>query len=227
MKSKIRTGIYLLLFSSILILTIRCKKEDDIPSTITDIDGNTYNTVIIGKQAWTVENLKTTKYSDGTSIQLVTDASEWSVLSSDGYCWYDNDINNKNTYGALYNWYGVSAGELCPDGWHVPTDEEWDQLLTYLGGSAGAGGKMKEAGTIHWHSPNTEATDESGFTALPGGYRLNNGIFDNIAKGANFWSSSEDNTSTARVYSTGYNFGNIYRSSTEKKSGFSVRCIRD
>jgi len=137
-----------------------------------DIDGNVYNTITIGTQIWMKENLKTTKYNDGSSIPLVTDNTAWINLSTPGYCWYNNDAATyKSAYGAMYNWYTVNTGKICPPNWHVPTDTQWETLITYLGGKIIAGGKMKETGTAHWTSPNIGATNETGFTALPGGYR--------------------------------------------------------
>ena len=117
--------------------------------TVTDIDGNVYHTVTIGTQTWMVENLKTTKYNDGTAIPLVTDSTAWLNLTTPGYCWYNNDAATyKNTYGALYNWFTVNTSKLAPSGWHVPTDAEWTTLITYLGGETVAGGQMKSTGTI-------------------------------------------------------------------------------
>ena len=138
------------------------------PLTATDIDGNVYHTVTIGTQIWMVENLKTTRYNDGSPIPFVTDSSSWSNLTTPGYCWYNNDTTNKNTYGALYNWFAVNTGKLAPTGWHVPTDDEWTTLTTYLGGESIAGGKLKETGTTHWRTPNAGATNEIGFTASSG-----------------------------------------------------------
>ena len=141
---------------------------------ITDIDGNVYDTVVIGSQEWTVQNLKTTKLNDGTAIPEVTDNSAWAALTTPGRCAYNNDPANRTIYGELYNWYAVGIGNLAPAGWRVPTDADWTTLTTYLGGLTVAGGKLKESGTTHWHSPNTSGTNEVGFSALPGGCRLNN-----------------------------------------------------
>jgi uncharacterized protein (TIGR02145 family) len=149
--------------------------------TLTDVDNNTYKVVKIGTQVWMAENLKTTRYNDGSAIPLVTDNTEWNNLTTPGYSWYNNDsATYAQTYGALYNWYTVETGNLCPTGWHVPSDAEWTTLTDYLGGEAIAGGKLKETGTAHWDSPNTGATDETGFTAFPGGNRTKNGPFSNL-----------------------------------------------
>ncbi len=142
---------------------------------ITDGDGNTYNTVVIGSQCWMAKNLITSKYDDGTDILLVTNEAEWWNLTSPGYCWYNNVTGN--TYGALYNWHTVNMGNPCPIGWHVPTFGEWETLDTFLG-IYQAGGILKEAGTVHWQSPNTGATNEHGFTALPGGFRFPTAFLD-------------------------------------------------
>lgn len=165
--------------------------------TVTDSDGNVYNTVTIGTQVWMAENLRTTKYKDNTAIPLVTDNTAWTNLSTPGYCWYNNDAaTNKSTYGALYNWYTVNTGKLCPTGWHVPTDAEWSTLTTCLGGVGVAGGKLKEAGTSHWMSPNVGATNETGFTALPSGYRYAGGTFEYNGLGGWWWSSTESSLLT-------------------------------
>ena len=195
------------------------------PDTITDADGNVYHTVKIGTQTWTVENLKTTKYNDGTAIPLATDGTAWGNLTTPGYCWYKNDAATyKTTYGALYNWYAVNTGKLAPTGWHVPTDAEWSTLLAYLGGSDG---KLNDTGTVHWISPNTGATNKTGFSALPGGYRNCNGYFDYIGNYGYWWSATEDNASYANNRYLNYDSSNLYRDSNFKSCGFSVRLVRD
>jgi uncharacterized protein (TIGR02145 family) len=196
--------------------------------TVSDRDGNVYKTVIIGTQIWMAENLRTTKYNDGTSIPQVTDAAAWSNLMTPGYCWYNNDAATyKATYGALYNWYTVNRGNLCPSGWHVPSDAEWTGLTAYLGGEAFAGGKLKEAGTTHWRTPNTGATNESGFTALPGGGRLNFGTYYYIGSYGYWWCSTEYSTPNAWNRSMYYGNANVNRVDYDKQYGFSVRCLRD
>jgi uncharacterized protein (TIGR02145 family) len=194
----------------------------------TDGDNNKYKVVEIVNQIWMAENLKTTKYNDDTSISLETDNTAWSNLGTPGYCWYNNDqATCGDSYGALYNWYTVNAGKLCPTGWHVPTDAEWTILIDYFGGSLIAGDKLKEAGTTHWASPNTGATNETGFTALPGGYRYDNGTFDAIGFDGFWWSASESNTDNAWSRGMGNDQSSVYRGPLNKKHGFSVRCVRD
>jgi len=198
---------------------------------VTDLDGNSYSGVEIGTQVWTGENLKTTRYNNKTSIPLVTDNTAWSNLTTPGYCYYNNDIANYDTYGALYNWYTVNTGLLCPDGWHVPTDAEWITLVNYLGGQLVAGGKLKEAGTDHWTSPNTAATDESGFSALPGGYRVNTGSFSNngndIGLKGLWWSATEDSPGVARNRIMYYDNAYAYINYSVKTYGSSIRCLKN
>jgi uncharacterized protein (TIGR02145 family) len=197
-------------------------------TTVTDNDGNVYNTVTIGTQTWMAENLKTTKYNDNTSIPLVTDNTAWAALTTSGYCWYNNDAATyKATYGALYNWYTVNTGKLCPTGWHVPTDAEWTTLTTYLGGESIAGGKLKATGTTYWASPNTGATNESGFTALPGGYRYGNGTCFSIGGYGIWWSSTEYSATYAWYRAVSYDDADVNRFSDYKQDGLSVRCLRD
>jgi len=205
--------------------------------TMMDIDGNVYRTVTIGTQVWMKENLKTTRYRDGTPIACVTGNSAWAALTTPAYCYYNNDsAGNKATYGALYNWHVVDPAnprQIAPAGWHVPTAADWATLADRLGGEYVAGGKMKEAGTAHWQAPNTNATNSSGFTALPGGYRSDIGLCEGMgyASYGNFgywWSSTPDvgppswsravRSQEAAMYS-GHVLG--------VHAGFSIRCVRD
>jgi uncharacterized protein (TIGR02145 family) len=175
--------------------------------TVTDIDGNVYRTVKIGNQWWMAENLKVTHYRDGDPIPNVTDETMWSILTTGAYCNYDNNADNAAIYGRLYNWY-VGMDYIEPRGWHVPSDDEWKELEMFLGMSqeeadsifwfnsdwrgvdANAGGKLKETGTIHWKKPNEGATNESGFSALPGGIRYRTGPYNYKSYGAFFWTST-------------------------------------
>ena len=198
------------------------------PIRVSDIDGNTYSIIVIGNQIWMAENLKTTKFNDGTDIPLVTDNTEWENLTTPGYCWYNNDeASYKNTYGAIYNWHTGNTGKLCPSGWHIPTDEEWTTLTDYLGGENVAGGKLKEDGTTHWAAPNTGATNESGFTALPGGYRVDYDYFYGIGTFGYWWTSTEISDSNAWCRTLHYLYSDVYRVDNSMKNGSSVRCIRD
>ena len=200
----------------------------DCPPTVTDYDGNVYQTVLIGDQCWMMENLKVTHYRNGDPIPHVTDGGEWDDLSTGAYCEY-NDPANVATYGRLYNWYAVDdSRNLAPEGWHVPTDAEWQTLVDYLGGASVAGGKMKEAGTTHWNPPNAGATNESGFTALPGGFRSGD-FFDAMGNVAYFWSSTEYEYDSSRVLSRYLNYisSQVGLEFNYKQAGFSVRCVRD
>jgi uncharacterized protein (TIGR02145 family) len=197
--------------------------------SVSDNDGNTYKTILIGTQTWMAENLKTTKYNDGTAIPLVTDGVAWAALITPGYCWYNNDAATyKATYGALYNWYTVNTGKLCPTGWHVPNDLEWTALTTYLGGENIAGGKLKETGTTHWLSPNTGATNETGFTALPGGFRYYDGPFYLVVGSYSiWWSSTQYDTGFAWFRDLNYDESIVGRNVRNKDHSFSVRCLKD
>jgi uncharacterized protein (TIGR02145 family) len=212
----------------ILIILISCKKNNENDqSVIKDGDGNIYTAVSIGSQTWIKENLKTTKYNDGTIIPYVTNTDDWKILTTPAYCWYNNDPTYKGVYGGLYNWYAVNTNKLCPDGWHVPSDTEWETLTDYLGGSELAGGKLKEFGTAHWSSPNTSSTNETGFTALPGGYRYHDGVSDLITYQGFWWSSTGNGPDYAWHRYMSYAGSNVSNSYTDKKKGLSVRCIRN
>jgi uncharacterized protein (TIGR02145 family) len=202
--------------------------EESTTGTVIDIDGNIYATVKIGNQWWMAENLKVTHYSNGDSIPNVTDSTAWCNLSMGAYCNHNNDVNNVATYGRLYNWYSVDTSlNIAPAGWHVPTDAEWDTLVIYLGGDSIAGGKMKEAGTAHWWTPNPGATNESGFSALPGGYRGLNGPSYGMGICAYFWSSTGSYGSYAWIRRLSCGDSEVYRGGSSIRDGFSVRCIRD
>jgi uncharacterized protein (TIGR02145 family) len=194
---------------------------------VTDIDGNAYNTVKIGTQLWTRENLEVTHYRDGSPIAMVTDNNVWNSLGTGAYCNYNNEENNVITYGRIYNFYAIDDNRnLCPVGWHLPSDAEWSTLTTYLGGIAVAGGKMKETGTTHWSSPNAGATNESGFNALPGGNRANDGTFTGIGDVGVWWSSTEYSTNIAWHRDVVYNGSNVNINNSYEVVGFSVRCIQ-
>jgi len=214
------------------------------PAVVTDIDGNVYHTVKIGTQVWMVENLKTTKYNDGTSILNIIDGTAWSNLTTPGYCFYNNDAANKTTYGALYNWYTVNVGNLAPTGWHVPTDAEWTTLENYLiangynyGGTT-TGNKIAKslAATTLWNTytmvgsigNDLTKNNTSGFAGLPGGYRSGGGTFGSIGNYGYWWSSSETNTYLAWIRILSYSSSSYVASNNyNKQHGFSVRCVRD
>jgi uncharacterized protein (TIGR02145 family) len=207
--------------------------------TVTDIDGNVYRTVKIGGQWWMAENLKVTHYRNGDTIPNVTYVGSWGSVGIGAYCNYDNDENLADTYGRLYNWFAVADGRnIAPTGWHVPSADEWKQMQVFLGISQAGldtsgwlgtveGGKLKEAGTGHWLSPNTGATDEIGFSALPGGFRDPNGFFNALRANAIFWSSTAlDDRLAWYLGLTSINSGIFWYNHLEP-FGFSVRCVQD
>jgi len=179
-----------------------------------------------GLLIWMAENLKTAKYNDGIGIPNVTSNGVWGGLSTPAYCWYGNNFANKDIYGALYNWHAVNSGKLCPSGWHVPNDGEWTVLTNYFGGELAAGQKLKETGTSHWLSLNP-ATNESGFTARPGGNRYRTADCSDMNMYGYWWTSS-GNSSTSAWYRRLYHYVvSIHRSDDNKVNGYSVRCVRD
>lgn len=215
-----------------------CRKEvhetvtDVVPvlarEEIIDIDSNVYHSVKIGRQNWLRENLKTTRFRNGDPIPNIGDPAEWRKLSKAAYCNYDNDVVFAITYGRLYNWFAaVDSRNICPKGWHVPSEPEWFELTAWLGGVAVAGGKLKEEGTGHWSAPNTGATNESDFTALPGGYRGNKGAFQILDDFCFFWTSSDYDQSSAWSLFLQNNSEEITRIENLKTFGFSVRCVQD
>jgi uncharacterized protein (TIGR02145 family) len=227
------SGVILIVFS-----IHSCNKvQDDI---IKDGDGNKYTSVQIGTQVWLVGNLKTTKYNDGTPIPNITDAAAWAAATTGAYSDYSNTPANSATYGRLYNWYVVDNNEVtriasnggknvCPAGWHVPSDDEWRTLTTFLGGYGVAGDKLKETGTTHWITPNAGATNETGFTALPGGWRYSfiTSSYNGIGKYGAWWSSTESYITSAWDRSLVCNDPVARYNSESKQSGHSVRCVRD
>lgn len=218
----------LLMLITALIIAINCMAQvSSKTETVADVDGNVYNTVTIGSQTWMAENLKVTKYNDGTSIPNVTGNNKWSKLTTGAMCNYKNTPSNSTTYGKLYNWHAVNTGKLCPTNWHVPTDAEWITLTFYLGGECSAGGKLKETDTTHWKSPNADVTNESGFTALPGGFRNNKGIFSYIIESGYWWSATEDSEARAWFHCMHFDNSIVFRNSLYKEWGFSMRCVKD
>ena len=197
--------------------------------TTTYPNGTATPVLTICCQSWMTKNLDVDRYRNGDPIPKVTDPAAWAALSTGAYCYYNNDsATYAATYGKLYNWYAVNDPRgLVPEGWHIPTDFEWTTLENCLGGAAVAGGAMKEIGTTHWVTPNTGATNISGFTGLPGGFRNQQGAFFNVGLNSYWWSSTEGGTTTAWYHWLFYSAANIDRVNTSKKNGFSLRCLRD
>lgn len=199
---------------------------------IEDIDGNEYGTIKIGNQVWMSENLKTSKYKDGTNILHITDKKVWADTDKAAYSHYDNDLSLANNYGNLYNWRAAN-NNICPEGWDIPTKEEWDVLIKYVGGYEIAGEKLKEKGTSHWFSPNEYfATNEYGFSAFGNGKRYGLNIklqSDSYKRGGYFWTSAEDKTTinNAYAYVIGHHLKSIKQLSFNKNDGHGIRCIKE
>lgn len=198
---------------------------------IADIDGNIYYTISIGEQEWMAENLKATRYNDGEPIANITDESIWQHIDIGAYTFFDNNIDNKNNYGALYNYYAVKTNKLCPEGWAVPDIDQWNELVEHLGGAAIAGGKLKSTKVFPddiagWKEPNVGATNESRFSALPGGILFSSGM---LGEGRNgyYWTSSERNRRKVWHAYLRHSSEEISFTPSDKVLGHSVRCIRN
>lgn len=219
--------IALLVFSS-------CKKElilsNIVTSTVTDHDGNEYPTIIIGTQEWMAGNLKTTKFSNGVPIPNVQDDAAWSNTTVPATCFYDNDsITNEADYGRLYNWQAISnENNICPSSWHVPTKDEWMELIDNLGGENKAAIKLKTVNTLTWAAPNEEiSTNEAMFNAEPSGLRKENGKFFNLKYFAYFWSSSENTNNKISIFSVSYSSNGVGNFDGNQKEGYAIRCLKD
>jgi uncharacterized protein (TIGR02145 family) len=233
-------------FAALILLAISCKKENTtIQSSVITNQSSTQvlsseanepgsaHAVRIGTQVWKIKNLNVSNYRNGDLIPQVKNPTKWAALTTGAWCWYNNDSANGAIYGKLYNWYAVTDPRgLAPEGWHIPTDGEWTALSSFLGGDGVAGGKMKSIGTIEtgtglWYAPNTDATNSSGFTGLPGGYRYSNGRFTLMGYYGYWWSSTVYNTTSAWSHNLTYGEGKDYRFIDNKPGGFSVRCLKD
>lgn len=229
-----------------LLLVGSCKKNDDSTNstptneTVTDFDGNIYHTVKIGSQVWMVENLKTTTFNDGTPIDPISTKKSSDSWEAPHYCWYNNDPSNKDKYGALYNYWVIRQTYvvplvIAPKGWHIPSDDEWNTLITYLGGDSIAGGKMKTTGSIEtssglWYEPNEGANNISGFSAVPGGYTVVLDSLISFEKGyrAAFWSTTRNqyNTYYYEIYSANTIVKHL-NNGTYHSEYRTIRCIKD
>ena len=218
--------------------------ENQCPATIADIDGNTYNTVLIGDQCWMAENLKTTTYRNGIPIPNITDNNVWSLLTTGAYAWYGNNIDWKGPYGALYNWFAtVDANGLCPSGWHTPTFDEWTALTDFIGGAFSPhGNELKSCRQVNsplgggcnttehprWNEDAYDyGTDDYGFSGLPGGNRAYGGGFDAIGIKGVWWQSTEHTSDRAWYRQLNNSYGYLHDNQTYKYYGFSVRCLKD
>jgi uncharacterized protein (TIGR02145 family) len=242
MKQTLKTGFAALA----LLLVMSCKKESstfqssaidkNILTAEETIDANAaakIASVTIGSQVWMKKNLDVTNYRNGDPIPEVKDRTKWASLTTGAWCWFKNDSANGSVYGRLYNWYAIKDPRgLAPAGWHVASDDEWTTLTTFLGGEAVAGGKMKSTGTVEagtglWLAPNTDATNSSGFKALPGGYRNDDGSFYGVEVYGGWWTDTKRGPRGSWHRDLFYDFGYIYRYSHFWKNGYAIRCVRD
>ena len=215
----------------VVVISFGACNKSSTPITLTDIDGNVYDTVSIGRQLWMKVNLKTTRYRNGDVIPRVTETTAWDTLTTGAWCWYNNDSATYDAaYGKLYNWFAVNDPRgLAPTGWHIPSDVDWIRLSTFLGGDLIAGGALKEAGTTHWKTPNIGATNNSGFTGLPGGIRATIWSFNSVDGYGHWWSSTENDAANAGFRGLAYDVGSIGGGGgifADKRLGYSVRCLR-
>ncbi len=234
-KIKLTLALQAILLCLLIVTVTGCVKEEhdndnnnNDTGTVTDIDGNVYTTVKIGTQTWMAADLKTSKYRDGSAIPNVTDATDWSYLTTGAYCYYENDPAYNTVYGKLYNWHAVNTGLLAPTGWHVPTDAEWTVMENYLGNDNYVGAKLKETGLAHWYDPNEGATNATGFTALPGGSRFSTGSFYNLTYNGYWWTATTGTDVSYAIYRyASFSLTALYNSEDYKTDGISVRCVKD
>jgi len=217
----------------LLIVFSACDKEEPEPEyicgeSIYDIEGNKYATIEIAGRCWMSENLRTTRYNDNTSIANITEIDEYVALESGAFSWYEHDYDlYGKTFGALYNFHAVNSKKLCPDGWEIPSDYDWNLMADTLGGEENLGGMMKQTDTIYWNSPNLGATNSTGFNALPGGYRHGaTGEFEEIGEGAYYWTSTALSLLSAWNRKLLYDSEELGKSTVSKSFAFSVRCIK-
>jgi uncharacterized protein (TIGR02145 family) len=219
----------LLVFALFIIIGFECcnKKDSDNEKTIKDIDGNIYHSIMIGTQTWMIENLNVTHYRNGLPIQNLSDSISWGKDTTGAFCDYNNSKANTAIYGHLYNWFAIkNSSIIAPLGWHVPSQTEWETLVDFLGGSK-ASGKLKANDTIHWHSPNVDVSNSSGFTALPGGLRNSQGTFYSLGDISSFWTSTpyeESFAFRAEMLNFAYGVCDCY---SNRRCGYSIRCIKD
>jgi uncharacterized protein (TIGR02145 family) len=219
--------------------TVNTNISESVPETVNDIDGNTYHTVVIGEQVWMQENLRTTKYRNGKLISKNLSNEQWGLNKSGACAVYDNDSIKENAFGLLYNWYAVvNPAGLCPIGWHVPKDTEWNQMVKYLDDYADTtelkrvqsevvGGQLKEIGITHWASPNTGATGTANFLGFSGGNKSVDGKCNDVGAYGYWWTATASSNAEAYGRLLSYFNSNIDRFKTSKNLGFSVRCVRN
>ena len=226
MNSKFFYGVTIIL---LVVATISCKKKDPAPAdpiSVADIDGNSYPVVKVCGKFWTTTNLKTTRYKDGTTIPTSLNNTQWQATTTGAFSIYEENDANNIAYGKLYNWFAANSGKLAPAGWHVATEAEWNELVTCLGGSSVAGGKMKSTSPL-WEIPNAGASNSSEFGGLPAGYRSNSGLYALKGRAAYFWGSNERNATQGEYLLLNTDFASTATNGATKQFGYSVRCVRD
>jgi uncharacterized protein (TIGR02145 family) len=227
-----------LLAAIMLFIPCTVNAQEEYPNEgmpIRDLDGNVYRIIMTESGVWMAENLNTFKFNDGTPIEIVYDNTKWESIKTPARGFFKNTVEYAQTYGAIYNWYAVNTGKLCPKGWHVPTEAEWNDLMDYAGGSQASGdnpAKLKEAGTKHWKAPNEGATNEIFFTALPAGEISYFGTDNEPGTSTNWWTSTEDNmnlepgekATNASIVGLSYDFHSKTMGTYSKESALPVRC---
>ncbi|HEX6223333.1 MAG TPA: fibrobacter succinogenes major paralogous domain-containing protein [Chryseolinea sp.] len=194
---------------------------------VQDIEDNVYPAVAIGSQVWMADNLKVTKYNDGTDIPYKTDNDNVGSLTTGAFSYYNKDVANSSLYGALYNWHSIATGKLCPSGWHVPSDAEWSTLINFLGGEDIAGGPLKVITTAFWNAPNEGATNDSGFSAMPAGYLYDNSTYYSLGNVTHWWTSTESDDDSAWDRYVTYKDAKALKGEYSKKVFYSCRCVKD
>lgn len=220
---KLRLGIIIVFLCGVF-TTVSAQKAGE---SAKDVDGNIYESVVIGTQTWLTENLKSTRYDDATEIKEMKDNGEWAKATAPGFCWYNNDAANKDEYGALYNWHVIKNGNICPKGWHVPTDAEWTTLETFVGGSAQAALMLKEKGTQHWKSTSDAVGDTYNFSAIAAGFRNSDGNFTYQLSDCCFWTATPSTPTYAHNRSFSYYDKGINSRDIQRTNGYSIRCVKD
>ncbi|HEX2922054.1 MAG TPA: fibrobacter succinogenes major paralogous domain-containing protein [Bacteroidales bacterium] len=230
-----------ILLAGFLLMSVSAFSQEEYPNEgmpIRDLDGNVYRVIMTESGVWMAENLKTFKLNDGTPLNYVRDNSKWADTKAASYGWYKSSADYTETYGAIYNWHAVATGKLCPKGWHVPTEAEWNDLMDYAGGNVKSGdnpAKLKESGTAHWKAPNKGATNEIHFTALPAGYISFFKSSDEPGTTTNWWTATEDmndvepgqKPANAEIAGVSYNFNSKTLGTFQKESALPVRCKAD
>lgn len=226
--NKITKSFIALMCCTSVILTSSCTRtENQDPTSVTDIDGNVYSVIRIGNDLWMAENLRTTRYNDGTAITTGLSAADWAANTSGAYVLYDNNPANNAIYGKLYNWYAVSTDKLAPEGWHVATSADYDNLVDAIGGLSVAGGNAKSTSSL-WNAPNTGATNSSGFSGLPGGKASYLGAnFTQLGTTGYWWCRDERNSGQADYKVLQDDLASFNGNAANKPFGYSVRCVRN